>query len=344
MDEVRNDEAASTLLTTDDVGDYLVAAGIIPAGDRIAVTELGGGVSNTVLAVTTDHARLVVKQALPRLRVTDVWEADPARTVHEGLALRLLHALTPDAVPECRHLDDRRNVLVVPHAPDGWTDWKARLLRGDADTAIAAGLGRFLSIWHAGTRGGLPPPLCDRAAFEQLRVDPYYRTAMARRPDLAPLVRDRLDRTLATRQCLVHGDFSPKNVLVGPGGLWVIDHEVAHLGDPAFDVAFMLSHLVLKTVHRPAASGRYRTCATAFADAYYGTASAEPPELDHVLAHVGCLLLARVIGKSPVEYLDGQQGVTVLTLAESVLRDEPGAVGDLWERLSACCSSDEVRP
>ena len=77
----------------------------------------------------------------------------------------------------------------------------------------------------------------DYEAFDQLRVEPFYRTVSGvarswRRPS-RPLT----TRMEATHVCLVHGDYSPKNVLVGDG-LWVIDFEVAHFGDPAFDLAF----------------------------------------------------------------------------------------------------------
>ena len=78
----------------------------------------------------------------------------------------------------------------------------------------------------------------------------------------------------------------------------MIDWEIVHRGDPAFDVAFLLNHLLLKTIHRPASRNDYEACGAAFLDAY-----GQDLDLAYVLGLVGCLMLARVDGKSPAEYL-----------------------------------------
>jgi Ser/Thr protein kinase RdoA (MazF antagonist) len=150
---------------------------------------------------------------------------------------------------------------------------------------------------------------------------------MARRPELAGLVAPYAERLLSDRWCLVHGDFSPKNVLVGDGRLWVIDLEVAHFGNGVFDVAFMLNHLLLKAIRSPADAGALRDCGVAFRNAV------APRDERDLLGHVGCLMLARVHGKSPAEYLDEEGRAAAGALGESLLREPPPSVEAAWERL-----------
>lgn len=145
---------------------------------------------------------------------------------------------------------------------------------GPAGALVVKHAGPYLRVaeewatWHREEYRALD----DRELFEQLRLDPYLVTCQARRPEHADALQRVLDRLRGRRDCLVHGDFSPKNVLVGEGGLWVLDHEVGHIGDPQFDLAFMLSHLVLKAVHRPDRAAAYRACGEAFLGAYAGAA------------------------------------------------------------------------
>jgi hypothetical protein len=137
------------------------------------------------------------------------------------------------------------------------------------------------------------------------------------------------------RTCLVHGDFSPKNVLVGGPDLWVIDFEVAHYGDPAFDIAFLVSHLMLKAVARPASQVRLLACAASF-DAAYRSAAAdlEVASREYIHGQVGCLMLARVDGKSPVEYLDDAQRGRARMLACSLITSPPASLAGLADALA----------
>ena len=161
-------------------------------------------------------------------------------------------------------------------------------------------------------------------SFEAQRVDPYLRTIQRRHPDLAGRIGAYIERLLATRVCLVHGDFSPKNVLVGDDGLWVIDWEVVHRGDPAFDLAFLLNHLALKTIHRPDAREGYEACREAFLEAY-----GRDVDMTYVLGLVGCLMLARVDGKSPAEYLTEAERERARSHGIALLSDPPSSIRDL---------------
>ena len=271
---------------------------------------------------------MVVKQALARLRVADDWPAPRDRAVAEAEALDLVGAMTPGAAPTVLDQDPDRCALVVERAPVCWEDWKSLLLAGTVDKEVAVRLGYLLAQWHGATwQGkGLSARLRRPERFEALRVDPYYRTVARRRPETAGAVLGYVDQMMGRQLCLVHGDFSPKNVLVGPApDLWVIDFEVAHFGDPVFDLAFLLCHLMLKSVHRPVWAAAFDACAVEFGRTYASGVRAElVPSWPYVLGHVGCLMLARVDGKSPAEYLTNDERSQVKRFGDALLSAPPG--------------------
>lgn len=324
-------------IAVDTVAKYLVSRGVVRDGVGIVAEELGGGVSNVVLGVEAGDCQLVLKQALPRLRVADEWLAKRQRVLTEADAMQLLHEATPDAVPPVHHIDEVACAIVIGRAPAGWRTWKDDLLAGRVDTKVGARLGSLLAAWH-GLDVRASSRLDDPEAFEQLRVDPYYRTVAHRVPDLDAPIAALIKRMAAERRCLVHGDFSPKNVLVGHDGLWVIDFEVAHIGDPAFDVAFLTSHLMLKAVHRPVDRHAYAACTDQFWHSYLNGTPSDIRDgidggIDHVLRHLGALLLARVDGKSPAEYLTSPELDVARALGRRLLTEPPNSLDAVWDAL-----------
>jgi 5-methylthioribose kinase len=314
-------------LSAADVGEYLVRRGLIEDARGIEVEELAGGISGVVLAVRSEGKRLVVKQALSRFRVAEEWLVPRERALYEAQALELMSRLVPGSVPELLDVDPETFTLVIEEAPEGWRSWKSLLLEGAADRAIAQRLGELLTTLHTSTAD---VDLGSAESFDAQRVDPYLRTIQRRHPQLAAQIGAYIDRLLATEQCVVHGDFSPKNVLAGDRGVWVIDWEIVHRGDPTFDLAFMLNHLLLKTIHRTDTRDAYEACGTAFLDAY--TPGVQDPAW--LLGLVGCLMLARVDGKSPAEYLTLAERERARAHGVELLRDPPGSLPDAWEQVS----------
>lgn len=289
------------LLDESTAGEYAVERGVIPPGETSSEV-LAGGVSNIVLLVRSRELRVVVKQALPRLRVADEWRADPGRAQVEAAALRMFAAFTPGQVPEVLDDDAEEHALIVSAAPSGWVGWKEHLLRGEVDQEIPRKLGNLLRVWHTRTSSLEPGSVFDRTdLFEQLRLKPYFGTAAARRPRHAESLRQLAEQVGRRRVCVISGDFSPKNVLVGDGSLWLIDLEVACYGDPAFDVAFMLTHLTAKAWHMPRSGDQLADAARNFLTTYAdGPGVSDEQHTSSVLAG---LLIARVAGSSPLEYL-----------------------------------------
>lgn len=313
---------------------YLRSRGLLSSGEHAEVAELDGGISNTVLAVETGSHSWVVKQSLPRLRVEATWLAKQERTLNEARGLSVAGALTPGHVPDVVHVDPERFVLVMQRAPAGMLPWKRILMSGTVDAGVATVLGGLLGRWHAATAAekSLVHDLDDPEAFEQLRIAPYHRAAARALPDSAAAIMNVVDDMASRRVCLVHGDFSPKNVLTGPDGTWVLDFEVVHLGDPDFDVAFLLSHLVLKAVHRPEHRPALKAAAGAFVAAYDAetAAAAWRSTPEHLVGHLGALLLARTDGKSVAEYLTAADRGTVRATGHRLLLERPDSMARVW--------------
>ena len=325
--------AVSPLLDEHTVIDYLAGRGV-ETGAGATARELGGGVSNVVLAVEWGEVRVIVKQALPQLRVQSEWFAPVDRVLREARTIDLTNALLSGFAPRLLDADAERFVIAMTGAPADWTDWKQRLMIGDVQPSVGSMFGHQLARLHRQTRGGehLDASFFDPSSFEQLRIEPYFRQAATRLPMLSADIRDTVDDLLLRRECLVHGDFSPKNLLVNlrQDAGWIIDFEVAHFGDPAFDIAFLLSHLMLKAIHRPQDAVALDATATAFVDAYERESDGRMQvDVSRVIRVVGCLLAARVAGRSPVEYLDASGREAALATATAIFATCPSTLADL---------------
>jgi 5-methylthioribose kinase len=324
------------VLAEPDVAAHLVRRKVLLPGDTATVTVLSGGVSSATYLAETSRGRFVVKQPLPYLSVADEWPSTVTRAGIEAAAMRTLAGLVPDRLPTLADYDFERFVLTMSAAPARWREWRSALLDGEVDLAVGSALGRVLGIWHRRTQQdpAVAGEFASMEVFMELRGDPYHRTVACRRPDCAEAVLACLDELLADRRCLVHGDFSPKNVLAGPDGLWVLDFEVAHFGHPVFDLAFLTHHLVMKAVHRPDRVDQLLRCATGFHAGYReagGPVTGEPT----LVRHTGALLLARVHGKSPAAYLTPAETARVSDLGSRAVHGAVASVAELFTSRSA---------
>ena len=349
-------------LTADNAVGYLADRGLIgPAEARMAEAELlGGGVSNVVVRVNFwdggDGGRggLALKQSLPKLRVEGDWFADRERIYRERAGIDWLRGVLPEgAVPRVMDEDRKNFLFVMTAAPRDWVNWKEALLAGIVDSDVAGQVGEMLGVVHQASvvEGDAAPAelreLAGLDCFVQLRIDPYHRATAAAHPDLAGVIEEEARRMLGARdgrRVLAHGDYSPKNVIVSGGGAtaraFLLDFEAAHLGNPVFDPAFMLNHFTLKAIYRPELAERYNEAVRSFWRAYVAAAGeiaddSEALERDTV-RQMGALLLARIDGKSPVEYItEDAQKSAARALAASILRGDAESLSDVHGRLAA---------
>jgi hypothetical protein len=290
----------------------------------------------TVLVEWPDGRGRVFKQALPKLRVAVDWFSDPTRVHREALGLRWLAELAPPgSVPALDFEDLREHVLGMEAAPRPHDNWKTLLLAGRLDADHVRQFGRWLGTVHRRSwleRVELAPAFDDRSFFDSLRVEPYYQYTANRVPAAAAFLDELVATTRGRRLALVHGDYSPKNVLAHAGHLVVLDYEVVHWGDPAFDLGFGLTHLLSKAHHvrshraefGQAASQFYRTYTEALGDVPWA-GDLEPHAVRHAL---GCLL-ARAQGRSPLEYLDPAARERQRDAVLAVIPRSPSRVDDL---------------
>lgn len=270
---------------------------------------LGGGVSAEVVLTDAGHVR---KRFLPQLRVEMEWKSDPRRVFREIDSLRAWSRIVgPDSVPQILSIEPEEFAYTMTYRPG--PTWKDLLMAGEVRRSVAHELGRRIARVHRRPDAEARRALAGAGYFYELRVEPYYETAARRHPDL-PI------RAEFTSETLVHGDYSPKNVLVHEG-LWVLDHEVAHWGDPAFDLAFMLNHLLIKA--QIFADARYGDAARAFLDAY-----GPEPELEaRTMKCLAVLMLARVDGKSPLAYLTEEQRARIRARARRRILEPAARLG-----------------
>lgn len=306
----------------------------------VVITPLTGGVSCEIFRVEQGTRRFVVKRALARLRVAEEWLADTSRNETEFAFYEALSRTLAGAIPRVFFHNPQRGYFIMEDFGEGWQNWKTLLLGGVFESAHGALAGTLLAKLHGGTwrQQALRERFDSRANFRQLRTDPYFRAAAARHPELRGLLLDEADALERSGVCLIHGDFSPKNILVSGGRMVLLDAEVACWGDPAFDVAFLQAHLFLKGLHFFPQHPDWEAVAAAAWDSYRNAMSArlEDGFGQCCVRTLAALLIARVDGKSPVEYLSEKNRANVRSAAATLLKEPPcdlRQARDLWRTM-----------
>jgi aminoglycoside phosphotransferase (APT) family kinase protein len=319
--------------------DALRRLGLLDATASARWTPLAGGISSDIWRVELPDRTVCVKRARPVLAVAAEWHAPVERNESEVGWLEVAREVCPQAVPRVfGHLEDS-HLFVMEHLdPAEYPVWKHELSEGRVDVEFAGRVGALLGDIHAHTAGSsaLAARFATDELFAALRLEPYLEATAIANPDLAPRLEELAERTAATRIALVHGDVSPKNLLAGPSGPVFLDAECAWFGDPAFDVAFCLTHLLLKCRWVPAQREAFLRSFDGFAAAHATRVRWEPVDvLDaRVATLLPALLMARVDGKSPVEYLTEEADRNaVRAVARELLAhpvDTTSAVRDAW--------------
>jgi aminoglycoside phosphotransferase (APT) family kinase protein len=269
---------------------------------------LTGGVSSDIWRIDLPDGPVCVKRALAKLRVSADWRAPVRRNRYEAAWMRRAAAAMPGCVPKLLGQDEDSGSLAMEFLPaERYALWKSALRDGNADPEFAAAVAAALVRIHAATAGDFAVAMefPTDAIFFDIRLEPYLLATAAAHPDRADALRALVATTQASKCALVHGDVSPKNILIGPAGPVFLDAECAWWGDPAFDAAFCLNHLLLKCLWNRGATDGFLACYDAFAAAYLaGITWEKPAAIEARIAHLlPGLLLARVDGKSPVEYI-----------------------------------------
>jgi aminoglycoside phosphotransferase (APT) family kinase protein len=285
--------------------------GLLEPGETPSFTALSGGVSSDIWRVDLRRGPVCLKRALSKLRVEKDWFSPIERSDYELSWFREVERIKPSAVPRILGQDLDRHLFVMEYLPPVTHHlWKSELLEGRADPAFAKQVGDTLGQIHAAT--ALRHDVADRfrndSIFYSIRLEPYLVSTARAHPDLAPELSQLVTTTASTKLALVHGDVSPKNILDGPCGPVFLDAECAWYGDPAFDLSFCLNHLLLKCLWTRSAAKKFLDCFESLSQGYLACVSWEPPNFleGRAARLLPALFLARVDGKSPVEYLTAE--------------------------------------
>lgn len=314
--------------------------GLLEPHESARWTPLLGGVSSELWRVDLPNRSLCLKRARAVLAVEAEWHAPVERSGYEVAWLEAAREIEPEAVPRVLGQLPEEHLFVMEYlAPSQYRVWKSELSAGRVDIPFAAEVGRLLGRLHAGFAGDAA--MADRFAtddlFHSLRIAPYLLATAEAHLDLSDQIESLAERTAKTRLTLIHGDVSPKNILMGPKGPVLLDAECAWYGDPAFDVAFFGTHLLLKCHWVPAQRSEFLKCFEIFKSAHGRFVSWEAhADFDsRVATLLPALLLARVDGKSPVEYLGAEKRDRVRRVARRMLlapaQDLEGVL-ELWQR------------
>lgn len=323
---------------------YLRARGRLGKDEPARATELSGGISNCVLYIsrpTKSGGDFVLKQARGQLRTPDPWFCTVERIWREAAVLRWCSRFAPGDVPLVLYEDRDDYWFAMTAAPQPFETWKAELMRQEVRTERAVRAGRMLGNIHAGTwnHAQAQSELADQTLFQQLRLDPYYRSVAATCPDMAPDFEALIDLLARHRRCLVHADFAPKNLLVSGAAMMLVDFETGHFGDPAFDLGFFLTHLTLKAFHFAPQHEPILQLTEMFWREYEAAVSAAASDDERRdleargnLNFAGCAW-ARLDGTSKVDYLDDpRRRESVRELCQWIFREQPAKWIDVLAR------------
>jgi aminoglycoside phosphotransferase (APT) family kinase protein len=310
--------------------------GAVPSGERLA-----GGVSSDIWRIDLPGGPICIKRALAKLRVSADWLAPVERNLYEARWMQVVSQAVPLVTPALLGQDEATGTLAMDYLPaERYSLWKSLLRDGVVDVRFAASVAAALGRIHASTAGNpaLAQDFPTDRIFYDIRLEPYLSHTGRAHPDLADRLRQLIETTQRNKRALVHGDVSPKNILRGPDGPVFLDAECAWWGDPAFDLAFCLNHLMLKCLWVPVVSGALLDSFHAMTAAYLPLVTWESPTaLETRAAHLlPGLFLARIDGKSPVEYITrDEQRDKVRTVARRLLAAPPDRLIDValaWKK------------
>ncbi|WP_343330812.1 phosphopyruvate hydratase [Polaribacter staleyi] len=301
---------------------YLVQKKVLISSE-VTIKPLTGGVSCQILLIDDGKNRIVLKRALEKLKVKDDWFADVKRNIIEQKYLKYVGKFLPTSVPKVLYSDTAHNFFCMEMLENGLLNWKELLLKGNFNQSYAKEAGTVLARIHSESfnKEDLKKEFDTLDNFTELRISPYLLATAKKNKKIASYFEAEAKRLAKVKQCLVHGDFSPKNILVSNDRFVVLDCEVAWYGDPAFDIAFLLNHFLLKALYLNTNSEELMNSATVIWDAYYNEMKAffDANFEARVMHLLSMLMLARVDGKSPVEYLDEGKKKTVKEFVYEVL-------------------------
>jgi 5-methylthioribose kinase len=315
---------------------FLKSEGHLDARYPVDATMLPGGISCLTTLISNDAGQtMVVKEARSRLAVADEWLSSPERIGIEAEAIKRLGKILPGRVPGLLFMDHAKFLLGMEAVPMPHDNWKTLLLQGQVSDVHIRQFANMLGVIHQSTLHSAydESVFQNRHFFESLRIQPYYEQSAEKEPSIRSFIHDLIRRTREHSECLTHGDYSPKNILIHRDQLYLLDHEVVHFGDGCFDVGFAMTHFLSKAYFVTDRMEAFKNAAQLFWNTYSGVFEVDQDWEDRCIRHtLGCLV-ARIRGKSPLEYLEEEHRIDQLARTKRLIHDLPPSMEQLIQQI-----------
>ena len=313
---------------------------LIQQNSKFSCKRITDGVSSDIWYIKTINRAFCAKRALSKLTVKEDWHAPVSRSNYEAKYFEVCKKIIPESFPKVLGHDKRKYILAME-----WYDskthevWKKKLLSRKVDQKdteeVAEILGKIHSVFYKDKE--IEKNFNNDKTFHDIRIEPYLLFTSKSYPNFQKEFLDMAENLKKNKRTLIHGDFSPKNILISKTKPKILDAETACWGDPTFDLAFCLNHILLKSILQRKYNINYTPLLLSFVNTYFNKFKAESKKnmLAKLFKLLAMLLLARVDGKSPVEYLKSKDKIIVRNLGKNLLEKNITTVSEMmkvWTR------------
>ena len=274
----------------------------------INVEPLKGGVSCEIYKVDTTTNSYCIKKALKKLRVEKDWYADPIRSYYEYLWLKKTKKILPSSIPEVISYNRMKNYLIIEYLNmSRYSNLKEDLLKGKVDLDNLNKIAKKLLYIHKNLKSNYNKKIFQTHNFNfiKLRINPYLLELNKTYPELKKYINETVNLLRNNQHTVIHADFTPKNILVSKNKQIILDAETANYGDPSFDIVSLINHLIIKLLFVNKNKKNFVLALKKIFNTYHSNVTWEEKQdiIKRSLTLLPLMMLARVDGKSPVEYI-----------------------------------------
>ena len=275
----------------------------------IQYKKLTGGVSSEVYHVKTNKNNYCIKRSLKRLLVKKKWIANTNRIKFEYLWLKHCQNILKRNIPNTYEFNNKKKYIVMEYLKTSqYKTLKQLYFNKIININTIRSISKHLYKIHSNSSNYKTKKTFEGnyKNFYDLRLDPYFNEVGRVYPKYKGYIKKINENYIKHSNTLVHGDFSPKNILVGKNKIIYLDAECCNFGDPVFDLVFFTNHLLIKSIFFKDKSQEFIKLYISFYREYLSNLSTKHfnSYIDRIIKMTPIMLLSRVDGKSPVEYIN----------------------------------------
>ncbi len=303
--------------------------------------KITDGVSSDIWHVKTSTNEYCIKRALAKLTVKEDWFAPVDRSKFEVKYFHYCKKIEPNSFPKILGYDEKNFILAME-----WFDnkkfivWKKRLLEKSISLKDGKRIGKLLGIIHKFfyKKKKYKKIFLNDNTFYDIRIEPYLVFTSKFYPEFSEYYKTTIDLLKKNKSTVIHGDFSPKNILLGKNYPVILDAETACWGNPAFDLAFLNNHIILKSILNKEIFQNYLKLGKNILETYMANFPIVNNKkfIKNFIILQALLILARVDGKSPVEYFKNKHKNLARNFAKNLLLNNSKNLNNFyqeWEKI-----------